>query len=112
MPGPRDVFKFHDGTGDAHADPLAVYRRFVAALDGDPDPVLEAARNDGADPGALLARLDAQGKLAAASRAAFGLPGVDRATGQGVTDGAALETLYDFLRWLEGNGRGAASGAT
>lgn len=109
MPSPRDVFRYHDGRGDAYADPLAAYRQFVSALDGDPDPVLEAARDEGREPPSVLRRMDAQGKLAGAARQAFGLPGLDRSTGQGVTDGAALETLYDFLRWLEGNGQGAAS---
>lgn len=39
--------------------------------------------------------------LAGAAMQAFGLEPVDPATGFGVTETAALRTLYDFFAWLE-----------
>jgi hypothetical protein len=109
----RNVFSYHDGAGQAFADPLAVYRRFMRATEGDPDPLLRAAQRpaDGAaeEPGALLRRLDAEARLAEAARVALPMRPFDPATGEGATDEDCLGALYAWLEWLEGNAGGAAS---
>lgn len=115
MPGmnAKAVFRYHDGRGEVWADPLAVYRRFVTALGGNPDPVLEAARapgpGKGETPGDLLRRLDAERQLAEAARQALPMQPFDPATGEGATDSDCLAALYAWLEWLEGNAPRAAS---
>jgi hypothetical protein len=108
----RNVFKYQDGGRDVYADPLVVYRSFVGALGGDPEPYLAAARNESREPADFMSRLEAEGKLAEASRVAFGLPAFDPGTGEGATEAFCLDTLYSFLEWLEGNAGRAGSPAT
>jgi hypothetical protein len=109
----RNVFAYHDGAGTAYADPVAVYRRFMEAVGGDPDPLLKAAQRPapGAaeDPGGLLRRLDAERLLALAARAALPMRPFDPATGEGATDEDCLAALYAWMEWLEGNAARAAS---
>jgi hypothetical protein len=109
----RNVFTYHDGAGQVFADPVAVYRRFMEAVGGDPDPLLQAAQRpqDGApeEPGALLRRLDAERQLADAARTALPMRPFDPATGEGATDEDCLAALYAWMEWLEGNARRAAS---
>lgn len=102
----RRVYRRHADGREYYADPLAVHRAFVQALDGDPDSVLQAAQRPAQgveEPTRLLQRLEAERRIAEAGRTALGLQPFDAATGRGTTDAEALEAAYDFLEWLEGN---------
>jgi hypothetical protein len=112
------IFRYNDGSADVYADPVAVYRRFMEATEGDPDPLLKAAQRpdpgpDGTppreEPGALLHRLDAERQLVEAARVALPMKPFDPTTGGGATDEQCLAALYAWLSHLEGGGRGAAS---
>lgn len=44
---------------------------------------------------------DIEGKLAEAAFQAFGLPKIDKSTGQGISEAVALGLLQDYLGWVE-----------
>jgi hypothetical protein len=123
----RRVFKFTVDGEDRYADPYALHREFVRALDGDPGWVFEQAKvrltetqeMDGEGrpvkkemPADRMTRLDAEEELARAVRKALGLPAFDTATGEGVTDLEALDVLRQWTAFDRGNLRPAASSAT
>ena len=131
--GERMAYRYHDGKGEVWADPVLLHRKLVRALDGDLAAAFEAVQVKRtrlpAAPGAtvdltapappmvelphdMLRRLDGEERMAAAGRQAFGLAPFDPATGQGATDGKALELVYSFADWLEGNDSPASSSAT
>jgi hypothetical protein len=114
----KKIFRYFDGRGDAHADPLAVYRSFMECFDGDPDPVLKAARGgrrpegEPEPPAEKLSRLRAEAELARAAQVCLEMVPFDRATGEGATEEDCLRALYSWLEWLEGNAGPAASAPT
>jgi hypothetical protein len=80
-------------------DPLAVKRAITAATNGQFNVLVTAVSGD--DPARAA---DAQDRLIAAARSAFGLKPLDPDTGQGVLDAVAYEALIEFTRWLKGKG--------
>lgn len=80
-------------------DPLAVKRAITAATNGQFNVLVAAV--SGGDPARAA---EAQGRLIAAARLAFGLKPLDPDTGQGVLDAVAYEALIGFTRWLKGKG--------
>lgn len=100
----RRVFAYHDGAGTVHGDPLAIWRRMLAAFDGDLDVVLEQARHDQA---AVWA--PAMGRLVEAVRDVFAMRPFDPATGQGATDEDCLAALRAWQGWLAKKKATAAS---
>ncbi len=119
MPQPlnRDIFRYWNSARDVAADPLAVYRRLVLALDGDPNSFLEdwnaacAPKNAPPDwrpnPEDAKRSALAEERLMEAARLAFPMPPFDEDTGEGGQDAdyvAALTGLFDFFKRGETNG--------
>lgn len=84
----RAIFRYWDGSNEASADPLAVWRAFRA------DPEFDAER----DIPAL--QLDDDKSLAvtiAAVRRAFGLKALEQG---GLTEGECIALLYQFIAYV------------
>lgn len=98
------VFPYSVSGKARFADPLRLYRKFIMATGGAPDPLLEAAQ---LKPGAELTelaeervkRLEAEQYLADAALETFALPRFNEDTGEGMTDAEALKLLYRWLDW-------------
>lgn len=101
------VFSYCNGAEDVYADPLAVYRKLFAALDGDPDAVLGKAAHE--DP---AVHLPARGQLSEAVRKAFDMAPFDAKTGAGATESDCLAAVWSFCHWLEERKKKAASTPT
>lgn len=110
----RRSFAYFDGEKQVFADPLAVWRRLLRALDGDFHGAWEDAQpkkvlgDDGkplppSDPrvaSATLARLAGEERLLGAVREALALPAFDPTTGKGATEEdvqVALDAYCDYL---------------
>ncbi len=129
-PSPERIFRFWDGSDWAYLDPLEIQQGLTLALGGDPDSVIEATRerrpkinkttgqqemqpkrdDDGNPiPGTMepVTELNydvaypAIKKLVTAVREVFGIPSVDRKTGQGVGQQVVRQALNDFLDFLD-----------
>lgn len=120
----RRIFPYHDGRafdGDGKpasvcGDPLAIYEAICAALDGDPDSVIENAfagipregeLNEDGSPAQVKKELEptryqARCRIEKASRFAFDLAPFDRKTGRGCTRAEALDLFWRFLDWIDG----------
>ncbi len=113
-----DIFEYElPGHGRLYADPLAVRRGLLRASDGRLWEWAQAARqvgelvgqsaDDPTDAGAArraefsTSQSELEGRLADAAYAAFGLPPINAATGQGVAEAVALDLLQKFLGWME-----------
>lgn len=105
------------GLGEFWSDPLVIRRGLLLAtsgrawewasqarelelaLDGCQDADGDTAAAQRAEWSMRLA--DLEGKLAHAAYHAFGLPPIDRETGQGVGESVVLGLVQDFLAWCE-----------
>src|SRR5262245_17929915 len=92
----RSVFGYHNGAAQVFGDPLALWRRFVVACQGDAEGFLRATQ-DQTDPARAA---EAAGRVVAAVREVFGLQPCDLATGQGATDDHAIATAEKFFDFL------------
>lgn len=130
----RLIFEYDAGGGVRRkADPLAVRRALLRESGGqffhwleksrEPDdaswpkpepgpetpllPAEQAARDVGPAwaLATLLTALDAQEKVLAVVRAAFGLPPFDPETGAGCVEATCLAAMNAYLEWLEKNAR-------
>lgn len=93
----RNIYQFPDGS--QFADPIAIHRRLIIALNGDVNQALDQAEHE--NP-VVKARAELQ--LADASRVAFNLPYFNPEDGSGLTDEEVLFLLRDYLSWREKNG--------
>lgn len=111
----KAIFGYHDGQRERYADPLVLRRTLIRACDGDLDGLWRAAAEpetrEGAtpDPGAELARQDAQERFNQAVRKAFELLPFDPATGQGCTEAMVLAVWEKWAGFLRGEGAGTAT---
>lgn len=90
------IFQFFDGTQDAHVDPAPVNRAFTRALDGDPKAIFQLTKSENPD-----IAFPAIERIIGAARDAFGLPAIDRATGNGVPDHVVLAIVRDFYEFIQ-----------
>lgn len=115
----RQIFRFFDGKRERGADPLAVIR----ALNSHPefDPATTPTEATAPDlPGTTAEdrrRLDAAASAAAALTAratleAFGVKPYDDDTGEGLTEGEALNLFSEFHDWLEAQKKNISRPAT
>lgn len=109
----RQLFVYHDGEKEVHADPLDIRRKLLQASVGAFYRWLSHARDveaplgpDGKEveeePMVVLGRLDAQDKVLAAARHAFGLAPLDPATGKGCTEAMVRRVLHAWATLMEG----------
>lgn len=112
------TFHYHNGVQEVKADPFRVMRELVVILGGDPNAVIQAAREKPparppditteqeeayrlACDAVAVRNAESQHRLAAAARQAFNLPPFDELTGRGPLDDECLDTVYRFLDWLK-----------
>lgn len=108
----RQVFPYWDGSKRVYGDPLAIEDRYLADMAGEdldelnrdlspdlsPDPAAPAPTSGPR----VLARLQAQERLADGVRAAFRLAPFDEATGEGMT-ADQVRTLWNrYNAWKDG----------
>ncbi len=121
----RKIFPYRlsECGAEVFGDPLALSRELSILLDGDPNGVIRAARGTqerdangkiiagqpSEKPEEVVVRLQAERRLLAAVREAFGMDPFDRATGQGATDEDCRRALNCYLEWQEKNGSRAVS---
>jgi hypothetical protein len=126
----RRVFgPYHDGRGEAYADPLEAHRLLYQQAGGRLGQLLDDARasgpvdspDDSEEARALKARnraeIDARAfgaalVLLAAARKAFQMAPFDRATGQGATEAGCWEVLDSFLVFLDDEKKSTATSPT
>lgn len=89
---------YQTGNGDEaiYGDPLKILRHLTLALSGNPNAVLNEAKQK-EEP---LVSARARGQLADAAVSAFGLTPFNQGTGQGTTEEDALKVLTHFLRFV------------
>ena len=115
------IFEFcrgRDASGDVkvYADPLAAWRNLVRALDGDAQGAIEAIQpqkfldDKGGElpepPPSTLQRIEAEERLLAGVRKAFGIMPFDSATGLGGTDEHCWAAINSYLEWTSGEKTG------
>lgn len=93
----RAIYVYSVGDRKRYADPLRCLRLMTEALGGQPNHVLDRAKDKSL---VVEDRLKYQGQLVSASRHAFQLEELDSVTGRGVTDEEALQLLRSFLGWI------------
>lgn len=103
----RRTFRYRLPDADRYADPLECLRSLHRSTGGRLDELLDrqragAAADRSGDAAAAAAALDAEAKLVAAAREAFGLAAIDPASGSGVTYEEAWGVLCQFLEYLRG----------
>ena len=91
----RQVFTYFNGVKQVCADPLAVFRKVVAAFDGDVNTTLEQLDSD--QPG-LWAM--ATTRMIDVVREAFPMVPFDGDTGEGATDRDCLDALNAWRTWM------------
>lgn len=104
-PQERLIFgPYFNGAEQVYADPIRVYHRLVAALDGDPNAWLKRF----GEP------LDTEARDKVINAAGWSLEMVpfDKKTGQGATEAEVETVLRGYLEWLRGNVRPEANSAT
>lgn len=108
QPQERKIFGPYDsGAATVCADPVAVHRRLVHALDGQPNDILARTRSPLTEEA-----FPATEKLLAAVAFAFGLQTFDPATGKGLLEDEVLAVLNAYLAFLEKKNRSPASSPT
>lgn len=135
----RLIYKYTVAGSERFGDPLVLRRRLVQAGRGELDEILDAAEaaegeSEGPPPAMFLPqdgstptpeqvakaiaiskgfeaarREDACEKRAKIIYEAFQIQPLNETTGEGVTEAEALQLLWDFLGWLEGNASPAGS---
>jgi len=91
----RKIFKYHDGTKDVYADPLAMNRKLRALMAGNPEKVVAAYNGDddiAADAAAEV--------FFPAIAEAFQVTRFNRLTGEGFVDEDLLKLWEMFQAWL------------
>ncbi len=118
----RLIYKYHDGEGDAFADPLQINEDLVHLLDGNPDRFLEdrwagvpdwdeatkdyvldptTGKPQALDPASEPLRHEARRRLGEATIKAFGLVPWSKKTGKGCSPIRALAILDAYLDWMD-----------
>jgi hypothetical protein len=100
----RRVFQYHNGTAVVFGDPWLIYRRLLAAFDGDLKPALDQLHSK--EPGVWVPAVE---RLVPVVRDIFGMVPFDSATGAGATDDECVQALHAFLGWLAEKKAPAAS---
>jgi len=100
----RNIFPYHNGVALVYADPLAIYRRLVLALDGEPNRWIEESRSDVA-----VLRVNAEQRLDQAVRVAFEMAPFDPLTGGGATAEFCDAALDAYLVYLDAKKEPAGS---
>lgn len=103
-----DIFgPYNNGKADVYGDPLAIHRRLVHHLGGDPNQFLKDYRSE-VEPVAF----EATQRLLAATTSAFGLFPFDPMTGEGATEDDTLNVLFDLVDWLESKKKSTGNSLT
>lgn len=100
----RKVFAYCNGTSQVYGDPLAIFRKIVAAFDGDPNPTLTAMVSPEV---ALWAA--ATERMLPIVREVFQMVPFDPATGLGASDSMVLDALVAWQGWMNEKKGPAAS---
>lgn len=99
----RDIYEFFDGRETVKADPLELLRDVRYHAGQDPEKLVDLSSKSydhGCSQMDFTAGRDAEKILVGAVRKTFGLPEVDRKTGQGLTLDQVKSVWNDFCRWL------------
>jgi hypothetical protein len=101
----RAIFRFFDGLRNRCADPVRLYRKLNHLCDGDVNKVwadvYAGVTDEGEDPMQEPIRYQAEEKLLAAAREAFGLAPFNEETGEGADDDCCWLALKTFGAWTQ-----------
>ena len=92
----KRIFQYQLNGTTLYADPLRIKRLLQIGTGGQFDQLVEQQRD-----GNEVQQAEANGILASATAAAFKFPLLDPKSGNGFTEGEAIDLLRRFLEWVE-----------
>jgi hypothetical protein len=104
----RKVFPYFNGVAQVWGDPVSIYRRFLAACDGDINLILSRVDGDTCEKQPLL-WAETMDRLMGVVREVLGMQPFDATTGKGATDRDCLDALQAWQAWMNEKKAPAAS---
>lgn len=104
----RKVFPYFNGVAQVWGDPVAIYRRILAACEGDVNLLLSRVSSEIRDQQPLL-WAESMARLMEVVRGVLGMIPFDPSTGEGATDQDCLNALEAWRTWMNEKKAPAAS---